>query len=143
MRRDPLRTMLQLRQHTLEEAQKAVAEAYRTEREASDRAEAASAVLDREMRAAMNLAGGDEAVESFARWLPEGRRALKQAHDAQREATAALDQARAVLALVRSGVRTVESLIEQHRAEQQLEDNRRDQRFLDEAGTRRRFERNR
>ena len=89
------------------------------------------------MRAAMSLAGGDEAVETFARWLPVGRRALKQAHDTQRDATAMLDQARAVLALARSGVRTVESLIEQRHAERQLEHNRRDQRALDEVGSRR------
>ncbi len=136
MKRDPLRTMLRVRQSTLDEARKAVADAYRLERDASDRTEAASAALEQEMRTAMSLAGGDEAVETFARWLPVGRRALKQAHDAQREATATLDQARAVLALARSGVRTVESLIEQRHAEQQLEDNRRDQRVLDEAGNR-------
>ncbi len=137
MRRDPLRTMLRVRQATLDEAQKAVAEAYRMERDASDRAEAAAAALEQEMRAAMSLTGGDDAVETFARWLPAGRRALRQAHDAQREATATLDQARAVLALARSGVKTVESLIEQRRTEQQLEEGRRDQRILDEAGNRR------
>ncbi len=137
MKRDPLGTMLRVRQSTLDEAQKAVADAYRMERDASDRAEAASAALEQEMQAAMSLAGGDDAVETFARWLPVGRRALKQAHDAQREATAMLDQARAVLALARSGVRTVESLIEQRRAEQQLDQNRRDQGTLDEAGSRR------
>ncbi len=137
MKRDPLGTMLRVRQSTLDEAQKAVAEAYRAERDAFDRAEAAAAALEREMQVATSLAGGDEAVETFARWLPVGRRTLKQAHDAQRDATAMLDQARAILALARSGVRTVESLIEQRRAEQQLEDNRRDQRALDELGSRR------
>ncbi len=137
MKRDPLGTMLRIRQSTLDEAQKAVAEAYRVERDAFNRAEAAAAALEQEMQAAMSLAGGDEAVETFARWLPVGRRALKQAHEAQRDATAMLDQARAVLALARSGVRTVESLIEQRRAERQLEDNRRDQRALDEVGSRR------
>ena len=137
MKRDPLSTMLRVRQSTLDEAQKAVAEAYSVERDAFDRAEAAAAALEQEMRAAMSLAGGDDAVETFARWLPVGRRALKQAHDAQRDATAMLDQARAILALARSGVRTVESLIEQRREEQQLEDNRRDQRALDEVGHRR------
>ena len=133
--------MLRIRQSTLDEARKAVADAYQMERSASDRAEAASAALEQEMLAATNLAGGDEAVETFARWLPIGRKALKQAHDAQRDATAILDQARAVLALARSSVRTVESLIEQRQAEQQLEDNRRDQRILDEYGNRR-LERN-
>ena len=137
MKRDPLGTMLRVRQSALDEAQKAVADAYRLERDAFDRAEAASAALEREMQAAMSLTGGDEAVETFARWLPAGRRAIKLAHDAQRDATAVLDQARAVLTLARSGVRAVETLIEQRRAEQRLEDNRRDQRALDEAAGRR------
>ncbi len=136
MKRDPLHTILRVRQSTLEEAQKAVAQAYRVERDAAVRTEAASAALDYEMRAATNLAGGDEAVETFARWLPVGRGTLKRAHDAQRDATAALDQARAVLALARSGVRTVETLIEQRQTEQRLEDSRREQRILDEAGRR-------
>ena len=137
MKRDPLGTMLRVRQSVLDEAQKAVADAYRLERDASDRADAASAALEREMRAAMSLTGGDEAVETFARWLPTGRRAIKQAHDAQRDATAVLDQARAVLTLARSGVKAVETLIEQRRAEQRLEDNRRDQRVLDETASQR------
>ena len=136
MKRDPLHTILRVRQSTLEEAQKAVANAYRVERDASVRAEAASAALDYEMRMATNLAGGDEAVEMFARWLPVGRGTLKQAHDAQREATTSLDQVRAVLTLARAGVRTVETLIEQRHAEQQLENNRREQRTLDETGAR-------
>ena len=137
MKRDPLGTMLRVRQSALDEAQKAIADAYRREREASDRAEAAAAALDQEMRAAPSLTGGDDAVETFARWLPTGRRALRQAHDAQRDATAVLDQARAVLALARAGVRAVELLMEQRRAEQRLEDDRRDQRMLDEVAGRR------
>jgi flagellar export protein FliJ len=137
MKRDPLRTMLRVRQSTLDEAQKAVADAYRAEQDAANRAEAASAALEREMKTATSLAGGDDAVETFARWLPIGRRDLKQAHDAQRDATSALDRARAVLALARSGVKTVESLIEQRQAACQIDDNRREQRVLDEAGSRR------
>ena len=136
MKRDPLGTMLRVRQSALDEAQKAVADAYQRERDASDRADAASAALEQEMQAAMNLAGGDEAVETFARWLPVGRRVLKQAHDAQREATASLDHARAILTLARSGVRAVEALIEQRRTERRLEDDRRDQHMLDEVGSR-------
>ena len=40
MKRDPLQTILRVRQSTLEEAQKAVASAYQVERDASIRAEA-------------------------------------------------------------------------------------------------------
>ena len=136
MKRNPLQTLLQIRQATLDEAQQAVADAYRLELGASRQSDAASAALDREMKTAMNLAGGDDAVETFARWLPIGRRALKQAHDAQRVATAALDRARAIMSLARSGVRTVELLMEQQRMKQSLEEDRREQRVLDEVGSR-------
>lgn len=137
MKRDPLRTMLRIRQSALDEAQTAVAAAYAAERGALSRVEEATAALAREMGEAMNLAAGDEAVESFARWLPVGRGILKRAHDGQRDATATLDRTRAVLALARSGVRAVESLMEQRQREQALEEGRREQRVLDEAGGRR------
>ena len=136
MTRDPLRTMLRLRQAALDEAQKAVGEAYRLEQDASLRAEEAAGALDREMRTATSLAMGDDAVETFARWLPIGRRRLRQAHEELRDATAALDRTRATLALARSGVRAVESLIEERCREQALEAGRREQRVLDEAGCR-------
>lgn len=137
MSRDPLRTILRVRQSALDEAQKAVGEAYRLEQEASLGAEAAANALAQEMQVATSLTVGDDAVEVFARWLPVGRGNLKRAHDAQRDATAALDRARAMLAVARAGVRSVECLIEQRRAEEVLEEGRREQRLLDEAGSRR------
>ena len=134
MKREPLKTLLQIRQATLDDAQKSVAEAYRAEQDALRLADEAGNALAHEMRLAMDLGGSADAVETFARWLPFGKRALKQAHDAQRDATAKLDHARAVLTLARSGVRTVETLSEQRRDEQRIQDGRRDQRALDEAG---------
>ncbi len=136
MKRDPLRTMLRIRQATLDEAQKAVAGAYQREREAGARARAAAAALDREMKAATSLVAGDDAVELFARWLPIGRRALAQAREAERAATTELDRARVVLGLARAAAAAVESLIEQRAAEQRLEDGHKDQRLMDEAGRR-------
>lgn len=137
MKRDPLKTLLRIRQATLDDAQRAVSDAYRAEQEASRRAEEAGEALAHEMRAAMNLGGDDDAVEAFARWLPLGRRAIKQAHDAQRDATARLDQARAILTLARSGVRTVESLDAQRKDERRQEADRHAQHALDEIGSRR------
>ena len=136
MKRDPLRTMLRIRKATLDEAQKAVADAYATERDACARADAAAAALEHEMKAATSLVGGDEAVETFARWLPIGRRTLAQARDAQRTATAGLDRARVLLGLARAAVTAVESLIEQRQAEERLEEARKEQLLLDEAGRR-------
>ncbi len=136
MKRDPLRTMLRIRNATLDEARKAVADAYARERDACARADAAAAALEHEMKAATSLIGGDEAVETFARWLPIGRGALAQARDAQRSATTELDRARVVLGLARTAVTTVESLIERRKAEERLEENRKEQLLLDEASRR-------
>ncbi len=66
-------------------------------------------------------------MEMLARCLPTGRGAIEQAHDAQRDATAVLDEARAVPTLARSEVRAVGTLIEQRGAKKQSEENRRDQ----------------
>ena len=136
MKRDPLRTMLRIRKATLDEAQKAVADAYVAERDACARADAATAALEHEMKAAISLVGGDEAVETFARWLPVGRRTLAQARDAQRTTTAELDRARALLGLARAAVAAVESMIEQHQVARHLEEGRREQLLMDEAGRR-------
>lgn len=137
MKRDPLRTILRVRRATLDAAETAVAEAYGLEQIALARAEKASAALEHEARAATSLAGGDDQVEAFARWLPIGRNTLQQAHDARRDATAELDRVRAFLTLARSSVRAVETLIEQREQEEQLEAQRKEQRVLDELGCRR------
>ena len=134
MKRDPLQTMLRIRKATLDEAQKAVGGAYQREQEAGTRAHAAAAALEREMKAATSLICGDDAVESFARWLPVGRRTVAQAREAQRAATTDLDRARAVLALARAAVGAVESLIEQRQMEERAEAGRKEQLMLDEAG---------
>ena len=138
MTRDPLQTMLRIRREALDEAQTAVADAHRVEQDAAGRAAAAAAALDQEMKAATDLAAGDDAVETFARWLPIGRRTLTQARDGHGNATAALDRSRAFLALARAGVRSVECLIDQRRAEARLQEDRREQRMMDEVGSRRR-----
>lgn len=134
MKRDALVAILRVRQSTLDEAQKVIADAYDAEQAASLRAQAAAEALSRELDAAMRLSGGDDAVESFARWLPVGRQSLQHAHDTQRDATTELDRARAVLSLARAGVRAVETLMEQRLQEKQKERNRREQLILDDSG---------
>ena len=137
MKRDPLKTLLRIRQATLDDAQKAVSQAYRAEQDAARLADEAGEALAHEMRIAMKLDGNDDAVETFARWLPVGRKAIKRANDAQRDATAELDHARAILALARSGVRTVETLAEKRQEECRQQEGRRAQHALDETGARR------
>lgn len=136
MKRDPLKTILRVRQTTLDEAEAAVADAYRLEQAAVLHTAAVVEFLDRETEAAANIAGGDEMVEAFARWLPMGRKQLTKAHDDQRVATAELDRARVVLTLARSGVKAVERLIEQRELEHRQEQQRREQAVLDELGSR-------
>lgn len=139
MTRDPLGTLLRIRQSTLDDARKAVTEAYREERQASNRSEQAGDVLASELRLAMNLDGGDDAVETFARWLPVGRQAIRLAQAAQQDATTRLDHARAILNLARSGVRTVETLIEQRDQTARQQSDHHEQRLLDEAGARKHY----
>ena len=139
MTRDPLGTLLRIRQSTLDDARKAVAEAYREERQASNHTERAGDVLASEMRLAMNLEGGDDAVETFARWLPLGRHAIRLAHEAQRDATTRLDHTRVILNLARSAVRTVETLIEQRDQVARQQSDHREQRLLDEVGARKHY----
>lgn len=138
MKRDPLVAILRVRQSTLDEAQKLIADAYDVEQAASLHAQAAAEALDREMTAATSLSGGDDAVETFARWLPLGRLSLQRAQDSQHDATTQLDRARAVLSLARAGVRAVETLIEQRAHERKKESERREQLSLDETGRMRR-----
>ncbi len=128
--------MLRIRKATLDEAQKAVGEAYQKEQEADTQAQAAAASLEREMKAATSLVGGDDAVESFARWLPVGRRTVEQARNAQKAATTELDRARALLTLARAAVSAVESLIEQRQLKEHAEEGRKEQLVLDELGRR-------
>lgn len=137
MKRDPLKTILRIRQTTLDEAEAAVAEAYRLEQVATSHTEAMVELLDRETQAAMSITGGDDMVEAFARWLPVGRRHLNKAHDDQRVATAELDRVRAVLTLARSGVKAVERMIEQRDLGLRQEQQRREQAVMDELGSRR------
>ena len=138
MKRDPLHALLRIRRSVLDEAQKAVADAYQQDLQAVERVEAAHAALQKEAEAAGNLAAGDDAVETFARWLPIGRRDVQLANEARLDSATALDRARALLTLARSGVRSVETLIEQRRLDQDLNRRRDEQQILDEAGLHRR-----
>ncbi|MBE7210020.1 MAG: hypothetical protein INR65_03285 [Gluconacetobacter diazotrophicus] len=132
-RRDPLATLLRLRQTTLDETRKAVAEAHRAEQDAGALLEQAERALGVEARAALSLVHGDEQVESYARWLPIGRRAVERAHGQHRTATVELDRARAMLALARAGFRAVEKQVEARDAAEAEREGRQDQRAADEV----------
>lgn len=132
-RADPLAALLRLRRTTLDEMQRKVATAYDAEREAGIMVDAAGRALEQEARAAMSLSAGDETVETYARWLPVGRRAHQRALDAERAASAELDRARAMLVLARAEVRTVELQIEARTRANAARMERRDRDAADEA----------
>ncbi|MCQ8279943.1 flagellar export protein FliJ [Acetobacteraceae bacterium KSS8] len=138
MSRDPLLSLLRFRQSAVDEAQKALAEAYRVEQEAIAAVRRATETLELEMREASSLTAGDDAVEAFARWLPVGRKDVADAHARQREATTNLDQLRAVMTLARASVRAVEALMEKKAQIAAQHQKQKEQAELDEFAMRRR-----
>nr|WP_321984954.1 flagellar FliJ family protein [uncultured Lichenicoccus sp.] len=115
MSRDPLATLLRIREAALDEAKQHVANALAREQVAALRLADEEAALTRETAAAISPSGGDARVDAFARWLPIGRQAIAKALTVQQTATFAVDQARVVLNLTRAAHRSVETLIEKQR----------------------------
>jgi hypothetical protein len=96
--------MLQLRELALQDARRALAAAIARQSAAEAvLAQATRAVASREVEAMRST--NDEDVEAFAYWLPEGRRAVRQAGAQVTVAAAATTGARAALSLARAAVR--------------------------------------
>jgi flagellar export protein FliJ len=138
MARDPLQAVLKLRELAVEEARRDVAACLELETAAGREAAAAEQAIGRETAAATDLSAGDAEVESFAAWLPHGRRRAREAHEKHEAAAMDTARARAVLAASRAGVEAVQKLIEKRRAEENAALARKAQAELDEAGLRRR-----
>ena len=134
---DALATLLRIRRNSLDDAQRAVADAMRRRQNMQERCEAEEARFANETVAALDLASGDEAVDAFARWLPVGRKAVETARAGKHEAAGELDRARVVLGLARAAYRSVELLIEERAREAELLQDRKAQQEMDEIGGRR------
>ncbi len=132
MSRDPLATLLRIREAALDEAKQHVANALAREHAAALRLADEEAALSRETAAAVSPAEGDACVDAFARWLPVGRKAIATAQATHHAASAAVDQARIVLTLSRAAHRSVETLIEKHRGVADREAGLRLQREIDD-----------
>ena len=134
---DTLATLLRIRRGSLDDAQRALAEALRHQQVMQAASEAEASRYAAETVAALDLAAGDEAVDAFARWLPIGRRAVEQARLAEQEAAGEMDRTRIVLGLARAAYRSVELLIEKRAELARQSRERKEQQETDEVAGRR------
>ena len=110
MQRNPLQTLIRLRQQSQDHAQTALARAIAAAGLADRAVEAAGAAIKAEQDAASDLTASDGAVQAFARWLPAARiRAEVAAHQAER-AQAEIGRSRALLAACRTALVSVQEL---------------------------------
>jgi flagellar export protein FliJ len=131
---DPLQTLLRLRRLAVDEARRGLAESLRQETEASERARTISAGIDRETDLICQAASDDRLVDHFAAWLRRARVEQDEAARALLAAETQSQEARAVLTAGRAAVEAAEALIERREAERVAEEERAEQKRLDEAG---------
>lgn len=136
MPRKSLQALLRIRQLTVEEARRSLAECLEREENAEHAAHAVEAEIRRETEAACRLGGGDEAVESFAAWLQRMRPIAKAADAALEAATLRTSEARAVLSAARAAAEAAEALLARQAAEHNAAAARAEQGVLDEAAGR-------
>lgn len=117
MARDPLATLIKVRQLARDESQCKLVEALGFE----DKAEQASHRLElsiaQETEAATDIHGTDAMVESFAAWLPEVRRQLASARQVLLDRQAETMRRRAELTVCKTALETVETLQKQRKDE--------------------------
>lgn len=136
MAREPLQSLLRLREIAFEEARRALRGAIEAESEADQAAAAAEAAIRRERAVASALDAEDGAVEAFGAWLP-GAHATRNAAEGRRETAAlATVHARMQLQAARGAVEAVRSALAAKAAAAAAEQARREQRTLDELGSR-------
>jgi len=134
-----LDVLLRIRRASLDDAQRALADALRLQQRMQLQSEAEEARYAKETVAALDLAAGDEAVDAFARWLPIGRKAIEMARAAEQEASGRVDNTRVVLGLARAASRAVETLVANRNEEANLIRERKAQREMDETASRSRL----
>lgn len=134
MMRDPLRTLLRLRNAALDAAKQALADGLLAERRAIDAEHAARDTMRTEEASAMSLDAGDGAVEAFAAWMPRGRQAIRLATAERDRRAAHLVGVRAKLALARAGVEAIASVLDGRACVVRAGESRKGQAELDEAG---------
>lgn len=135
MPRDPLSTLIRLRQRVLDEAQREVVSCLQVETEAQRLADEADRAIMREMEAASDPSGPDAAVEAFAAWLPGARRRVEEARREWATRQAETTRARANVAACRSALESVQTLqAERREAVAKARDRRQQLELEDRSG---------
>ncbi|HEX3348210.1 MAG TPA: flagellar FliJ family protein [Acetobacteraceae bacterium] len=132
-----LERLLRIRKEALDTSQRALAASLAAEAEAEAMLRAAEEAIRREHGAAVDLASTDTAVEAYARWLPLGLRARRDAEASVLSAQASSTHARAHVTSARSAVEAVSKLLDAQLEAERLSRDRRAQAALDEIAQRR------
>jgi flagellar export protein FliJ len=132
MARNTLHALIRLRGLMLDQAGRELAQVLQTEAEAEAKLAAAHATVAREMETATNVAGGDVAVEAFARWLKQASIDCRRASDAQQRASAEAARARANVWAAQAALEAAQGLKATYERHQKEETERQLQKSIDE-----------
>ena len=117
MARDPLATLIKVRQLACDESQGKLVEALGFEDKARQVCHRIELSIAQETEAATEIYGTDAMVEAFAAWLPEARRQLEAAQQVLLDRQAETMRRRAELTACKTALETVEELQKQRKDE--------------------------
>lgn len=117
MARDPLATLIKVRQVACDESQRKLVEALVFEDKAEQESHRLELMIAQETEAATDIHGTDAMVEAFAAWLPEARRQVSSARQVLLDRQAETMRRRAELTACKTALETVETLQKQRQDE--------------------------
>ncbi len=117
MARDPLATLIKVRQLACDESQGKLVETLAFEDKARQACHRLELSVAQETEAATDIHGTDAMVEAFAAWLPEARRQLEAARQVLLDRQAETMRRRAELTACKTALETVETLQKQRKDE--------------------------
>lgn len=132
MPRDPLSTLIRLRQRALDDAQRTLVDCIAGEARARAVADETERAIARETEAASSTTGSDAVVDAFAAWLPGARLRVEAAHRDLESLQAETTRARAGVAACRTALESVETLQRERREKAEQARERRLQLELDD-----------
>ena len=132
MKPDSLEQLARVRRMTLDQALGALAEALRRDAEAEQAVQAIEAAIVRETERAGDLDEGDAAVEAFGAWFRRIRKELEQAIAGRERAQGETARCRALVAAAQTAFEAVSSVKSRRDEAAAAEEQRREQRFIDE-----------
>jgi len=131
-----LSAVIRLRQSLVEEAGRHLADCIESETEATEAVRLLAAEIARQREAAEEIDSSDADVEAFVAWLRRERARLDELAAAQERASALTGQARAELLAARAALQAVEQLRDEAARAAAREEQRREQRDIDEIAGR-------